>query len=84
MVDDFRFLGQWSLIGTDVNGQWGFSRFGGINLETLRDVSATIIRLQTWTVSSNRISIYVSVDRHLRWDNKKMQTVRRIVKFLIS
>jgi hypothetical protein len=48
----------------------------------LRDVSATIIRLQTWTVSSNRISIYVSVDRHLRWD-KKMQTVRRIVKFLI-
>jgi hypothetical protein len=49
----------------------------------LRDVSATIIRLQTWTVSSNRISIYVSVDRHLRWD-RKMQTVRRIVKFLIS
>ena len=79
MVNDFGLLGKGSLIGTNVNGQRGFPGLGGVNLETLRDVGATIIRLQTWAVSSDRISIYVSVYRHLR--KEKMQTVRRIVKF---
>ena len=81
VVDDFGFLGQRSFIGANVNSQRGFTGLGGVNLETLRDVSATIIRLETWTVSSYRISIHVSVYRHLRYKRKNMQTIRRIVKF---